>query len=176
MGNAKWVLDPSHSLFEFAVKHMMIATVKGRFTGVQGVISADPANLAAAEFGATVDVATIDTRDEQRDGHLRSADFFEAETYPTITFQSKKVSPKGDEYELVGDLTIKGVTREVTLALTYEGSGKDPWGNEKIGFSAEGKINRKDFGLVWNVALEAGGVLVGEDVKISIQIEAAKQA
>lgn len=173
---AKWVLDASHSLVEFSVKHMMIATVKGRFSGVEGVIEADPADLTKAAFDVTVASATIDTRDEQRDGHLRSADFFDVEQYPHLTFKSRQVEQSGDEYQLIGDLTMHGVTREVTFALTYEGQGKDPWGNERIGFAAEAKVNRKDFGLTWNAALETGGVLVGEQVKIAVHIEAVKQA
>jgi polyisoprenoid-binding protein YceI len=174
---AKWVMDASHSLVEFSVKHMMIANVKGRFSKFEGTIDADPANLAAASLNVTVDAASIDTRDEQRDGHLRSADFFNVTEYPTLTFVSKSVQPQGgEEYLLVGDLTMHGVTKEVAFQLTFEGQGKDPWGNERIGFSAETKVNRKDFGLEWNAALESGGVLVGEQVKISIQVEAVKQA
>ncbi len=174
---AKWVIDPSHTLVEFSVKHMMIATVKGRFAGVEGTIVADPADLTSAAFDVKVDLSTIDTRDAQRDGHLRSADFFDVENHPAMTFKSKSVKAKGDdEYTLTGDLTIRGVTKEVAFDLTFEGQGKDPWGNEKLGFSAVGKINRKDFGLEWNVALESGGILVGETVKMEVHIEAAKQA
>ena len=170
----KWNVDSSHSLAEFSVKHMMIATVKGRFSKVEGTIEADPENLAAAKFDVSVDVASIDTRDEQRDAHLRSADFFNAEEHPRLTFVTKSIKPQGENYLLIGDLTMRGVTHEVPFELTYEGSGKDPWGNERIGFSAEAKVNRKDFNLNWNVALEAGGVLVGEQVKIAIQLEATK--
>lgn len=174
---SKWVVDPSHTLVEFAVKHMMIATVKGRFTGVQGVIYADPADMTTAEIEGTIDAATVNTGEPQRDQHLRSADFFDVEKYPYITFKSKKIERTGDnEYKLTGDLTIHGVTKEVTLDLTVEGQGKDPWGNERLGLSAEGRINRKDFGLHWNALLETGGVLVGEQVRISIQVEAIKQA
>lgn len=173
---ATWVLDPSHSLAEFSVKHMMIATVKGRFRTFSGTIQANPADLTSAQFQVTIDMASIDTADTQRDDHLRSADFFEAEKHPQMSFQSKGVSAKGDEYQLTGDLTIRGVTKEVSFDLTYEGQGKDPWGNERIAFSAETKINRKDFGLNWNTALEAGGVLVGEQVKIAVHLEAIKQA
>lgn len=177
MSVSKWVVDASHSLAEFSVKHMMIATVKGRFSGVEGVILADPANLNTAQFEGTVDINTIDTRDTQRDAHLRSADFFDAENHPNMTFRSTKVERKSDGDNLVtGDLTIRGVTKEVAFNTVFEGQGKDPWGNERIGFSLETKINRKHFGLEWNVALEAGGVLVGEDVKISLSLEAIKQA
>jgi polyisoprenoid-binding protein YceI len=171
---AKWNVDSSHSLAEFAVKHMMISTVKGRFSKVEGTIEADPNNLAAAKFDVSVDTTSIDTRDEQRDAHLRSADFFHADEHQRLTFVTKSVQPQGENYLLTGDLTMHGVTREVPFELTYEGQAKDPWGNERIGFSAETKINRKDFGLTWNNALETGGVLVGEQVKIAIQLEATK--
>lgn len=171
---SKWNVDSSHSMAEFAVKHMMIATVKGHFNKVEGTIEADPNNLTAAKFDVAVDIASINTRDEQRDAHLRSADFFDAEQHPRLTFVTKSVQPQGENYLLTGDLTMRGVTREVPFELTYEGQGKDPWGNEKIGFSAEAKVNRKDFGLNWNAALETGGVLVSDQVKISIQLEATK--
>lgn len=177
MSKSNWVIDASHSLLEFSVKHMMIATVKGRFAKLEGTIKVDPANLTEAEIDVKVDAGSIDTRDEQRDGHLRSGDFFDVEKFPHLTFVSKRITAKGgDDYALVGDLTMHGVTHEVELALTFEGQGKDPWGNQRIGLSAEGKVNRKDYGLNWNAALEAGGVLVGEQVKISIQVEAIQQA
>jgi polyisoprenoid-binding protein YceI len=177
MAKAKWVLDPSHSELGFSVRHMMIANVKGRFSSPEGYILAEDLNdLTTADIEVSVDAANIDTRDAQRDGHLKSADFFDVENFPKLTFKSYRIDRKGEnEYELVGDLTIHGVTKSTVWALTYEGSGKDPWGNEKAGFSAETKINRKDFGLVWNVALETGGILVGDEVKISVQAETAKQ-
>ncbi len=176
MAKATWVLDLQHSHFEFSVKHMMISTVKGSFDKADATIELDPEDLTTASFRVSIDVASINTREKDRDAHLRSADFFDVEKYPTIEFVSKRVVPKGgNEYTLVGDLTIHGVTKEIELALTFEGQGKDPWGNERVGFSAEGKLNRKDFGLVWNAALETGGVLVGEQVKLSIQVEAIKQ-
>lgn len=177
MSKATWVLDPSHSLVEFSVKHMMIATVKGRFSKFEGALTADVSDLTTAEIAVTADVASIDTRDSQRDDHLRSADFFDVEQFPTLTFQSARIERvAGAEYKLTGNLTIHGVTHEVTFDTTFEGTGKDPWGNERAGFSAEAKINRKDYGLVWNVALETGGILVGDQVKIAIQISAVKQA
>ena len=176
MTKSKWVLDASHSLVEFSVKHMMIATVKGRFSSLQGEILVDPAEIAGAEFSVTVDASSIDTREAQRDEHLKSADFFDVATYPTLTFLSRSVEPKGDdEYALVGELTMHGVTREVNFNLTYEGQGRDPWGNTRIGFTATATVNRKDYGLTWNAALETGGVLVGETVKIEIHTEAIKQ-
>ena len=171
-----WQIDPAHTSVEFAVKHMMITTVKGRFTDVSGTVVADEAEPTRSTVEATMSVATIDTRAEQRDGHLRSADFFDVEKYPTITFTSRRIEgdPTG-AFRLVGDLTIRGVTKEVTLDVTNEGRGRDPWGGERAGFSATTKINRKDFGLTWNQALETGGVLVGDDVKISIEVELVKQ-
>jgi len=176
MGKSVWVVDGSHSLAEFSVKHLMIATVKGRFTQIEGRIEADPEDIAGAYFEGSVAVASINTADSARDDHLRSADFFDAENYPTLTFKSTKVEPAGDGFKMTGDLTIRGVTRPVTFDLEFEGTGRDPWGNEKIVFSATAKINRKDFGLTWNAPLETGGVLVGEQVKIELHLEAAKQA
>lgn len=176
MSIAKWVLDPSHSLVEFAIKHMMIATVKGRFAAIEGVITADPADLTTAQFEGSVEVASIDTRDAQRDGHLASPDFFDAATFPKITFKSTRVEKKGDDYVVYGDLTIRDVTKNVAFSAVAEGEGKDPWGNQRFGVSLEAKINRKEFGLVWNVALETGGVLVGEDVKLTLSLQGIKQA
>lgn len=176
MAKSVWNLDTAHSLMEFSVKHMMISTVKGRFTTMEGQIVADPENIAGAEFAGSVDVASINTAEASRDDHLRSADFFDAANYPKITFKSTSVEPDGEDYKMTGDLTIRGVTRPVTFNLTFEGTGKDPWGNEKIGFSATTRISRKDFGLNWNAALETGGVLVGDQVKIELHLEANKQA
>lgn len=169
-----WKLDPAHTDITFAVKHMMIATVRGRFSGVEGTLTGDPNDLANAKVEVKIDASTIDTRQEQRDDHLRSADFFEVEKFPEITFVSRQVTPKGgDAYEVVGDLTIRGVTQPITLDATFNGRGKDPWGNEKIGFSAEGRLNRKDFGLTWNAPLEAGGFLVSDEVRITIDAQFA---
>lgn len=177
MSKAKWVIDPSHSLVEFSVKHMMIATVKGRFGQFQGTILADLANLTTAEFEGTIEAASIDTRDAGRDEHLRSADFFDVAQFPQLTFKSKRLTLAGeDEFKLTGDLTMHGVTREVVLDLTFEGQGKDPWGNIRAGFTAETRVNRKEFGLTWNAVLETGGVLVGDQVRIALQIEAIQQA
>lgn len=176
MAKSVWVVDASHSLAEFSVKHMMIATVKGRFTQVEGRIEADPEDIVGASFEGSVAVASINTADEGRDQHLRSADFFDADNHPTLTFRSTRIEPDGDDYKMTGELTIRGVTRPVTFALEFEGTGKDPWGNERIGFSATAKISRKDFGLTWNAALETGGVLVGDQVKIELHLEATKQA
>ncbi|HWI53182.1 MAG TPA: YceI family protein [Symbiobacteriaceae bacterium] len=177
MTKAKWVLDPSHTMVEFSVRHMMITNVKGRFSELAGAFTADLDDLTTAEISAAIQAASVDTRDAQRDAHLRSADFFDVENYPELTFKSWRIDRKGgSEYELVGDLTIHGVTKTSIWALTFEGQGKDPWGNERAGFSAETRINRKDFGLTWNAVLETGGILVGDEIKISLQAEAIKQA
>ena len=171
-----WTIDPTHSSVEFSVRHLMISTVKGRFADVQGTVVLDEANPAASSADITVQVASIDTREPQRDTHLRSADFFDVEKYPKITFRSTPIDGTLEAFKLNGDLTIHGVTRPVTLDVTHEGRGKDPWGNQRIGFSATGKIKRSDFGLTWNATLETGGFLVGDDVKISIDVEAVKAA
>lgn len=171
-----WKIDPSHSHIEFAVKHLMISTVKGRFSDVEGEIVIVPGTPAASSVTATIKAVSIDTRTGQRDDHLRSADFLHAENYPEITFKSTRITGDASEFKVTGDLTIRGTTREVTLDATNEGSGKDPWGGERIGFSAKTKIDRRDFGLTWNQAIESGGVVVGTEVKISIEIEAVKQS
>ena len=167
----RWNIDASHSLAEFSVRHLMITNVKGRFAKLEGWVEYDPANPAAARVEVSIDVASIDTREEKRDVHLRSADFFDAEKYPKITFTSKHVEKTGDGFRVAGALAMHGVTRDVTLEV--EGPTpptKDPWGNQRIGASADTKINRKDWGLNWNQALEAGGVLVGETVKIHLDV------
>ncbi|HEY8598465.1 MAG TPA: YceI family protein [Thermomicrobiales bacterium] len=171
-----WAIDASHSSVEFAVKHMMFTTVKGRFGSFQGTILADESNPANSSVQVTIDVNSIDTRDEKRDGHLRSADFFDAETYPQITFTSTRVESKGhNEFMVYGNLTVRDVTSEIAIPATFHGSGTTPFGTTVGGFNAELTINRKDFGLTWNVALETGGVLVSDNVKISLDIEAVKQ-
>jgi polyisoprenoid-binding protein YceI len=171
-----WQIDPMHSLVEFAVKHMMIATVKGRFAALNGIIKLDEADPTRSSVEVAIEAASIDTREPQRDGHLRSADFLDAEKFSSLTFRSKRVEPlDGDHYRVIGDLAIRDVTREVALDATLEGRTTDPWGNERVGFSARTTINRQDFGLNWNQALEAGGILVGNEVKISLEIEAVKQ-
>lgn len=174
---AKWVIDPSHTEVEFSVRHMMIATVKGRFAGVEGEIVGDPHDLTNAQVNVTIDVASIDTRENDRDNHLRSADFFDVENYPKMTFKSTQITRTGDNtYKVTGDLTIRDVTRPVELDVTFNGTGKDPWGGERAGFSATGALNRKDFGLTWNAVLETGGVLVGEEIKINLEVETVRQA
>lgn len=177
MAPSTWKIDASHSLVEFSVKHMMIATVKGRFGQIEGEVAVDSANLTQAAFNITVDMSSIDTRDPGRDQHLKSADFFDVDQFPTMTFRSKALTKRDDdEFTLVGDLTIHGETKETEFELTYEGQAKDPWGNERVGFSARAAIARKDFGLTWNSALETGGVLVGDKVKIEVHLEGVRQA
>jgi polyisoprenoid-binding protein YceI len=171
-----WNFDPVHSSVEFRVKHMMVTTVKGRFTDVRGRAVGEVDDPLAVEVDVEIDAASIDTRNEQRDAHLRSADFLDAENYPAITFKSSRIEEKGeDRYSIAGDLTIRGTTREVVLDATVNGHGRTPFGTEVIGVSAETRINRKDFGLNWNVALETGGWLVGDEVKVEIEVEAVKQ-
>ena len=167
-----WTIDPSHSSVEFAVKHMMFTTVKGRFAGVKGTITLDDDSHTTSAVDVEIDVHTIDTRDEKRDGHLRSPDFFDAERFPTITFRSTRVTPTGDNTaKITGDLTMHGVTREVTIDAEETGRGTSPFGPQVIGFTATTTLNRKDYGLNWNAALESGGVLVGEEVKITLDVE-----
>lgn len=167
-----WTIDPSHSSVEFSVKHMMISSTKGRFGGVSGTITLDADNFESSHADVRIDVSTIDTRDEKRDGHLRSADFFDVEKFPEITFKSTRVVKDGSDYKVYGDLTILGVTREVVLKTEFNGQNTTPWGFDVVGFEASTKINRKDYGLTWNAALETGGFLVGDEIKVSLEIEA----
>jgi polyisoprenoid-binding protein YceI len=176
-GRTTWQIDPTHTSVEFAVKHMMFTTVKGRFAGVSGTIALDEANPVASAVDVEIDATSVDTREERRDGHLRSADFFDVEKYPTISFRTTWVEPNGPRAAKVhGELTIRDVTKPVTLETELLGTGTNPWGMEVAGFHAETRINRKEFGLGWNAPLEAGGVLVGDDIKIEIDLEATKQA
>ena len=176
-GTTTWTIDAAHTHVEFAVKHLMISTVRGRFAAVRGTVHTDAADLSRSRADIEIDAASIDTREAQRDAHLKSADFFDVETFPTLTFRSTRVSDvKGQDFKLTGDLTIHGVTREVTLDVTSEGTGKDPWGGERAAFSARTAIKRSDFGLKWNQALETGGFVVGDDIKITLDVEAVKQA
>ena len=177
-GRTTYTIDASHSSVEFAVKHMMITTVKGRVAALRGTIALDEANPAASSVDVEFDAESIDTRSEQRDGHLRSADFLNVAEFPTMRFVSRRlenVGPiEGSSFRLTGDLTIRGTTREVTLDAVYQGRGLDPWGGERVSFAAETTIDRRDFGLVWNQALESGGVLVSTDVKVAIDIQAVR--
>jgi polyisoprenoid-binding protein YceI len=171
-----WNIDPAHSNAQFSVRHLMITNVKGEFTKITGQVVYDPEKPENLSAEATIDVNTINTREPDRDSHLKSADFFDVAQYPTITFKSKHATKGIDGLKLTGDLTIHGITREVTLDV--EGPTpplKDPWGFIRVGASATAKINRKDFGLTWNQALEAGGVLIGDEVKISVDVELVAQ-
>lgn len=168
-------IDPSHSSANFSIKHMMIAKVHGGFEKLSGQFHYDAANLANSLVNVTIETASINTRETQRDAHLKSADFFDAEKYPVITFKSTRFEKNEDELKIVGDLTIHGVTKQVVLDVDGPSDEqKDPWGNLKIGASATTKIKRKDFGLTWNAALETGGLLVGDDVNISIDVQFVK--
>jgi len=172
-----YALDASHSQVGFAVRHLMVSKTRGRFSDFAGTIEIGE-NPLDSSVDVTIQAASIDTRDEQRDGHLRSGDFFDAEAHPTLTYKSRSVRPAGGDgqYIVDGDLTIKGVTRPVPLELTFEGGATDPWGGVRAGFSARAELDREAFGLSWNQALETGGVLVGKKVTIEIEAEAVKQA
>ena len=171
-----WEIDSAHTDVGFSVKHLMISTVRGRFSDVRGTIRLDDDDLATAIVQVEIAAAGIDTRQQQRDDHLRSADFFDVEKFPTIAFESRRIERiKNGRYRVVGDLTIRDVTREVVLDATEEGRGRDPWGGERLGFSATTAIDRRDFGLTWNQALETGGFVVGNEIKITLDVEAVKK-
>jgi polyisoprenoid-binding protein YceI len=168
-----WTIDTSHSSAEFVVRHLVVSKLKGRFTSFEGAIKIDAEDPLASSVTASIDLASVDTHDEKRDEHLRSADFFDVEKNPTLTFVSRKVTADGgDEYLVEGDLTIAGVTRTVVLDLEFNGVSADPWGGTRAGFSATTEINRRDFGLEWNVVMDTGAALVGEKVKIALEVEA----
>jgi polyisoprenoid-binding protein YceI len=172
-----WNIDTSHSGVQFSIRHMVIAKVRGAFDRFSGTVELDDANPAASKVLVRIEAASINTREEKRDAHLRSADFFDVEKYPELIFESTKVEKVDDaQYRVAGLLTIHGVTKEVVLDAESLGAAKDPWGNDRVAFAAQTTINRKDFGLAWNQALEAGGVLVGEKVEISLDIQAVKAA
>ena len=171
-----WKIDSSHSRVAFSVRHMMISNVHGQFQNVNGTVEFDEAQPTRSTVDVQIEAASIDTHDEKRDGHLRSADFFDAAQYPYLAFKSRRVEVLDDSHgKLYGELTIKDVTRDVVLAVEYSGMARSPWGTSSAGFTATAKINRKDFGLNWNVALETGGVLVGDTINISIELEIVKQ-
>jgi polyisoprenoid-binding protein YceI len=172
-----WEIDPAHSSANFSIRHMMIAKVNGGFTRISGKLRLNPKDLSKSSIEALIDSASIDTREQKRDEHLRSADFFDVQKYPTITFNSKRVEKSSGEIRVTGDLTLHGVTKEIVLTVEgMDSEMKDPWGNVKIGASATTRIKRKDFGLSWNAALEAGGMLVGDDVTITLDIQFVKKA
>lgn len=169
---AKWTVDQSHSSVGFEVKHMMVSKVKGQFDSYKSEVEAeDITDLTTATIAFKFDVASINTKNEDRDNHLKSADFFDVENYPSIDFASKNITKDGDDYKVTGDLTIKNVTQSVTFDVEFGGKGTNPWGVEVYGFEGEAKINREDFGLTWNAALETGGVLVGKEIKIKVEFE-----
>lgn len=177
MSTTTWQIDAAHSSANFTIKHMMIAKVHGGFEKLSGSLVLDSSDISKSSVEASIEAASINTREAQRDAHLKSADFFDVEKFPLLTFKSKKVERSGDEeLKVTGDLTIRGVTKEVVFEVEGPSAEqKDPWGNTKIGLSVKTKIKRKDFGLTWNAALEAGGVLVGDDVQISLDIQFAKK-
>jgi polyisoprenoid-binding protein YceI len=177
MSKVNWQLDKSHSGISFSVRHMMISNVRGSFTEFDAAVAADPANLSDVTASITIDAASVETKDAGRDGHLKSPDFFNVEQHPNITFNVTNVRSKGgEEYEITGDLTIAGITKTVTLNGEIAGPAKDPWGNEKMAVSAAGSLNRSEFGLIWNAALETGGVLVSDTIKLNIELQFAKAA
>jgi polyisoprenoid-binding protein YceI len=170
-------VDPSHSQVQFSVRHLGFSKVRGRFGAFDAVLGMAPGDLSTIEAEATVQIDSVDTRDEKRDAHLRSGDFFDAENHPELIFKSTGVrNVSGDQFDLAGDLTIRGTTHPVVLKATYLGEATDPWGGERVAFDAKTKINRKDYGLNWNTVLETGGVLVGEEVEISLEIQGVQQA
>ena len=176
MSKQTWQIDSAHSGIHFAVRHLVIAKVRGQFSRWSGALEVPDGDFRRAQVTATIDASSIDTGVDERDKHLRSADFFDVETYPEIIFTSRRVEPVGgDRLTLVGDLTLHGVTREVTLDVESSGIAKDPWGSVRAGFTAKTAVDRKEFGLTWNQALETGGVMVGDKVEIEIEVEAVRQ-
>jgi len=172
--SARWNVDPEHSTIEFRVAHMVVSKTSGRFMDYTGFIEMDADAGTVKAIEATIKAASVNTNHEKRDAHLRSPDFFDVEKYPTITYRMKSYSKTEDGYQAVGDLTLHGVTKEILLDGHFNGVAKDPWGNTRAGFSAEGKVNRKDFGMVWNKALDNGGLVVGNQVYIKLDIECIK--
>ncbi len=176
MATTNWVLDPTHSELQFKVKHLMITTVTGSLKVLNASITSESDSFDHAQINFEADASSVDTGNTDRDNHLKSGDFFDADQFPKITFESTSFTKEGDDYTLVGNLTIKGVTKPVKLAVEFGGIATDPWGNTKAGFTISGKINRTDYGLVWNAALETGGVMVSEEVKIVGELQFIKQA
>ncbi len=171
-----WKLDTNNTSVEFSVKKFMVTNVKGRFAAFTGTITADQANPELSTVNVSIEVASVDTRDEKRDAHLKSADFFDVETFPALTFESTRVERVGEEqFRVIGNLTIRDTTREVALDTTFHGIGDTPWNTQVAAFTAETTVNRRDYGLVWNMPLEKGGVLVGDNIKISLEVQATKQ-
>jgi polyisoprenoid-binding protein YceI len=169
-----WHIDPVHTLVELSAKHMMFTTVKGRFTGVRGTVREDPADVRRSSVTIEIDAATITTGDAQRDAHLRSADFLDVDSNPTISFRSTRIEGSPDRFRLIGDLTIRGATREIALDAEFVGRATNPFGKDVAGYTATGQISRKEYGLTWNVGLETGGVLVGDTIKISLDVQVVR--
>ncbi len=176
MSTSQWNFDLSHSSINFHVRHLMVSKVHGRFTKWDGTLELDDQDLTRSRLDVTIDAASIDTKEEKRDAHLRSPDFLEVEKFPTITFKSTSITRDGDDYRVAGELTIHGVTKPVTLQVEGGERVVDPWGGTRTGFSAKTSISRKEFGLTWNVAMEAGGFLVGDKLDINLEIEAVQKA
>ncbi|MGH2664469.1 YceI family protein [Flavobacterium sp.] len=176
MATTKWTIDPTHSEIGFKVKHMMFTNVSGKFENYDANIVTENDDFTKASIDFSADINSIDTHNSDRDNHLKSADFFDVDNHPKMTFKASSFTKTSDDkYELAGDLSLKGVTKFVQLSTEYSGLMKDPWGNTKVGLTISGKINRKDWGLNWNSALETGGVLVGEDVNLNIELQLIKQ-
>jgi polyisoprenoid-binding protein YceI len=174
--HGSWTIDASHSSIHFIARHMVITKVRGAFKSFRGEIDLDEADMTQSKVDVTIDATSIDTSEPKRDAHLKSADFFDVETFPTVTFRSRSIAKKGDAFEVTGDLTIHGVTKEVVLDARFEGSGKDPWGGQRVAFAAKASVRREDFGLAWNQVLEAGGVLVSSKIDIELEVQAVKAA
>lgn len=175
MAKSTWAIDPTHSEIGFKVKHMMFTNVSGKFNAFEATIENEDDHFETSKISFSADVNTVDTNNTDRDNHLRSADFFDVENFPKLNFVGKQIKKISEgEFQILGDLTIKDVTKNIVLETEYSGLMKDPWGNTKVGLSLIGKINRKDFGLTWNAALETGGVLVGEDIKLICEIQLIK--
>jgi polyisoprenoid-binding protein YceI len=170
----RWEIDPDHSLIEFRVAHMVVSKTSGRFTDYKGFVDMDADAKTIHAIEATINAASVNTNHDKRDTHLRNPDFLDVKQYPTMTYKMNSAKKQGDVYTIVGDFTLRGVTKEVTLVSTFNGVTKDPWGNTRAGFSAEGKLNRKDFGMVWDKTLDNGGLVVGNEVQIRLEIECIK--
>lgn len=171
---ARWDIDPDHSTIEFRVAHMVVSKTSGRFTDYRGFVEMDAEAKTLKAIEATINAESINTNHEKRDAHLRNPDFLDVKQFPTITYKMKQYQKQGDIYTIIGDLTLRGVTKEVTLSGTFNGVTQDPWGNTRAGFSADGQLNRKDFGMVWNKVLDSGGLVVGDEVQIHLDIECIK--
>lgn len=171
---ARWDVDPDHSIIEFRVAHMVVSKTAGRFMDYSGVVEMDPDAKTFKTIEATIKTASVNTNQDKRDAHLRNADFFDVEHHPAMTYKMKSYQKQGDGYTAIGDLTLRGVTKEIVLVGNFNGVTKDPWGNMRAGFNAEGTLNRKDFGMVWNKTLDTGGLVVGDDVHIRLDIECIK--